>query len=340
MSFRRLAFALFAFAAACAGSHPAAQAQVALTIIPTFDSTINNDPNATTIKNTINQVIAVYEARFTTKTATTVNITFKEMGSGLGQSSTFIGTVSYSDYRSALASHATTADDTTAVNSLQTGSSVTINGTSFSTVAISTATGRALGFTGFNVASDGTVSLRTSIMNLSRTGTQDPSKYDLFAVAAHEIDEVLGFGSAVGGGFSAGTLRPQDLFRNDSAGNRSFTSSSTAQAFFSIDKTTQLVRFNQDSTGDFGDWYSPSGHTPVRVQDAFATPGTQPDLNVELTGLDVIGYDLVPVPEPGLVLGVAVAGLGAVAGLRRRLGRRPGGGGRMGRACQPISTWD
>ncbi len=321
MSFRRLAFASFAFAATFAGSHPAAQAQTALTIIPTFDNTINNDPNAATIKSTINQVIAVYEARFTTKTPTTVNITFQEMNSGLGQSSTFIGTVSYSNYRSALASHATTADDTTAVNSLPTGSSVTINGTNFTTVAISTATGRALGFSGFDVPSDGTVSLRTSIMNLSRTGTQDSSKYDLFAVAAHEIDEVLGFGSAVGGGFPAGTLRPQDLFRYDQNGQRSFTSSSTAQAFFSIDGTTQLVQYNQNSSGDFGDW---TQGVPPRVQDAFATAGAQPDLGVELIGLDVIGYDLVPVPEPGLVLGVAAAGLGAAAGLRRQLGRRPG----------------
>jgi hypothetical protein len=50
-----------------------------------------------------------------------------------------------------------------------------------------------------------------------------------------------------------------------------------------------LVRFNQDATGDFHDWFSPGGQTP-RVQDAFATSGAMPNLTVELIALDVIGY--------------------------------------------------
>jgi len=43
---------------------------------------------------------------------------------------------------------------------------------------------------------------------------------------------------------------------------------------------------------DFGDWYSPGGQTP-QAQDAFATPGARPNLGVELTVLDVIGYHLI-----------------------------------------------
>jgi hypothetical protein len=85
-----------------------------------------------------------------------------------------------------------------------------------------------------------------------------------------------------------------DLFRYDQNGKRSFTTASTAQAWFSLDGTTRLVRFNQDATGDFHDWYSPGGQTP-RVQDAFATQGATPDPTVELIALDVIGYHfLVP----------------------------------------------
>ena len=58
-----------------------------LTIIPTFDSTITSDPNAATIEATINTAIATIQSMFSDPI--TVNITFKKMTSGLGQSSTF-----------------------------------------------------------------------------------------------------------------------------------------------------------------------------------------------------------------------------------------------------------
>ena len=88
-------------------------------------------------------------------------------------------------------------------------------------------------------------------------------------------------------------------------GRRSFTTSSTAQAFFSINTTTDLAQFdNQNDGGDFGDWQSnplPLGDAP-EVQDAFATPGAHPALgpsSPELVALDVIGYDLgSQIPEP------------------------------------------
>jgi hypothetical protein len=68
-----------------------------------------------------------------------------------------------------------------------------------------------------------------------------------------------------------------------------FNTTSSSQAWFSLDGTNRLVRFNQNAGGDFHDWYSPGGQTP-RIQDAFGTPGATPDFNVELIGLDVIGY--------------------------------------------------
>jgi hypothetical protein len=60
------------------------------------------------------------------------------------------------------------------------------------------------------------------------------------------------------------------------------------------------VQFNQNGGGDYGDWWSSGPHTP-RVQDAFGTTGATPNLGVELTFLDVIGWDLVtgtPPPPP------------------------------------------
>jgi hypothetical protein len=139
-------------------------------------------------------------------------------------------------------------------------------------------------------------------MNLSRPDA-DPSKYDLFTVVSHEIDEALGIGSMLNQ-ISAGTadvnapVFAEDLFRYDQNGNRSYTISPTAQAWFSIDGTTLLVPFNQSGGGaDFNDWAS---GTPL-IQNAFGTPGAAPNLGVELTALDVLGYNEV-VPEPSTIV--------------------------------------
>jgi hypothetical protein len=277
-----------------------APAQGNLVINATFDSTITGDPNAAVIESTINSVIALYEASFSDPITVTIN--FQETAGGLGQSSSYvIPGVSYSIFRSKLAAAATTANDTHALAHLPAGSSNPVNGST--TLSLNLPNGRALGFSGPDWdpppgQTDGIVYLNTARMNLDRTSI-NPSKFDLFAVAAHEIDEVLGLTSALDGlanGDPAptGDVQVMDLFRYDQNGNRSFTTASTAQAWFSLDGTTRLVRFNQDATGDFHDWYSPGGQTP-RIQDAFATPGATPDPTVELIALDVIGYHfLVP----------------------------------------------
>jgi hypothetical protein len=289
-----------------------APAQGNLVINATFDSTITGDPNAAVIESTINSVIALYEANFSDPITVTIN--FQEIAGGLGQSSSyFVPGISYSTFRSKLAAAATTANDTIALAHLPAGSANPANGST--SVALNLPNGRALGFSGpgWNPPSDqadGTVYLNTSRMNLDRTSI-DPSKFDLFAVAAHEIDEVLGMTSALDGlanGDPAptGDVQMMDLFRYDQNGHRSFTTASSAQAWFSLDGTTRLVRFNQDATGDFQDWYSPGGQTP-RVQDAFAAPGATPDPNVELIALDVMGYHfLVP------TIAIANAGNGIV----------------------------
>jgi hypothetical protein len=270
-----------------------------LVIVPTFDSTITSDPNAATIENTITNLIAFYQASFADNI--TVTITFKEMTSGLGMSETYYKPgVSYSSYRSKLVARATTVNDGIALAHLPNTTTNPVNGSS--TMAIYFANGRALGFSGnWNPPSghtDSTISLNTALLNLSRASI-DPSKYDLYAVTAHEIDEALGLNSALdnlsnGASAPAGDIGVLDLFRYDENGNRSFNTDPAAQAYFSLDGTIWLERFNQDDQGDFHDWYSPGGQT-AHIQDAFAQPGTTPDFNVELVALDVIGYHyLVP----------------------------------------------
>jgi hypothetical protein len=97
-----------------------------LVISPIFDSSITSDPNATTIMNTINAAIAVYEAQFSD--SITVTIKFRKMASGLGLSSTFFTSVSYSSYLAALTTHASGANDATALAKLPGGAYDPVNG--------------------------------------------------------------------------------------------------------------------------------------------------------------------------------------------------------------------
>ncbi|HEY3898079.1 MAG TPA: NF038122 family metalloprotease [Chthoniobacter sp.] len=275
------------------------QAQ-ALSITPIFDSSITNDPNAATIEASIETVVTTYETLFLDPI--NLSVTFSEMSGGLGESDKFLTTDTYTDFLSKLTASQTSASDTTALAHLPTQSTNPVNGSA--SMQMSTANAEALGiFTGSNTTS-ATIQLNTSIMNLSRSGTQNPNNYDLVSTVEHELDEVLGLGSALVNGSNGlaaptGAVMPEDLFRYDQNGNRSFTTSATAQAYFSIDGTTHIAQFNQQSgsdpasQGDFGDWYSYQvAHTP-QVQDAFGTPGI--DLNIgtsEKTALDVIGYTL------------------------------------------------
>ncbi len=270
----------------------------ALTINPIFDSTITGDPQAATIEAEIISAISVYETTFSD--SVTVSITFQEVNTGLGSSFKYSTTVSYSAYLAALVSHATTADDGTALAHLPAGALNPVNGNAG--VSLNLPLARALGFNVVPPAgqSDGTISLKTSIMNFTRTSI-NPTNFSLFATVSHEIDEVLGFGSALNGltnGAAAptGAVAPEDLFRYAQNGARSFTTALNAASFFSLDGTTDLAQFNQFQGGDFGDWLSSPVFPPQQtfpapqVQDAFQTPGATPSLGVELRALDAIGF--------------------------------------------------
>ena len=278
----------------------------ALVIKTVFDTSILNDPNASRIMDTIDSAIAVYEANFSDPMTVTIN--FQETSSGLGASTTYYITRSYSSFFSHLSSDASTSGDSVALAHLPSGANNPVNDST--SVTMSTANARAIGYNSNPPPGepDGYVYLNTAIINPDRTSI-NPNKYDLFAVVSHEIDEVLGFDSALNGldnGSPApsGAVSALDLFRYDQNGNRSLNASSGSQAYFSIDGSSLLVQFNQDASGDFSDWYSLGNYTP-RVQDAFGTPGAIPTLGVELIALDVIGYNLV---TPKLTMSPAVPG--------------------------------
>ncbi len=273
-----------------------------LTIMPTFNASID-----AATQTVINNAIAFYQNTFSDNI--TVNIEFHNMSTGLGQSVFFVFNVPYTSYRTALGANATSADDATALANTPSGSTNPV--TASSNIQVKSPNGRALGiitpeqpfggacptasFTG-----SGCIGLNVALANSIGPGI-------LMTVVEHEIDEVLGLGSALQGG----TITPtnpwtEDLFRWASPGVRSFapnpsttkpSCTSTPQSFFSIDGgTTDLNEFNNcNNGGDYGDWIT---HTPSQVQDAFTNGTGSPSLSVastEVRALDVIGYTIATV---------------------------------------------
>jgi len=115
----------------------------------------------------------------------------------------------------------------------------------------------------------------------------------LFATVEHEIDEVLGLGSALNSTTTPAMPLTEDLFRWHSAGTRSYAAdasttnpcgASTPAAFFSIDGgTTDVDDFNNcNNGGDYGDWIT---HTPSQVQDAFTNASAAASLSIDTGSL-------------------------------------------------------
>ena len=191
----RLVFPAMLATVLAIGAFPV-RADVALNIIPTFDSSITGDPNAVAIEGTINQAISFYENTFTTHTAAQigVKIDFQE-GGGLGGSTTGLYKESYSSFINALtAAGSGDATDTTALAHLPTGANNPVTGST--TINGKSAELRALGFntpgfvTNVNGTFDGVITLNTSLTTPGSPGSS--LQYSLLAVTEHEIDEVLG----------------------------------------------------------------------------------------------------------------------------------------------------
>jgi hypothetical protein len=348
-----------------------------LIINPTFDSSITSDPNAASIEAVINTAVQTYENLFSN--LITVSILFQE-GGGLGQSDGIIFDVSYNSFYNGLVANNANPAAIAALNA--NGGNPNTNGGvnpvgGLSDIVIKTANARALGINlppacvvtptgagsgGGNVPNtcgagpgptvDGIVSLNTAITTPPHTQTSpDPDYFDLLSTTEHEIDEVLGLGSALENCDSSSPLQscqpgatlnagndtpfgggaPEDLFRWSAAtgGTRTLSTScaTPTSAYFAYGPSTgAIAQFNNACNGgDFGDWQSsplPSGTNP-QVQDAFGGPGDAPALGAsEIDALTAIGYTLSassPVPEPSamVLFGAGIAMLGMYRRRRR-----------------------
>jgi hypothetical protein len=325
-------------------------------ISPTFDSTITSSPNAATIEATINSVDQMFEGIYANPI--TVSIYF-QLGGGLGTSDTIVYGVPYTDFYAGLAANNANPAAIAALNAnggdaLTNGGINPVGGSSY--IEMKSANARALGIdippqcvvtaTGKGDSSpnlpnecalpsdtntnlpevDGIVSLQTSITD--PPNSPQSSYYSLFATTEHEIDEILGLGSALencdpskssqpaacksgatlnasndtpfGVAYNIPMGTPEDLFRwsAPTGGTRTLSTNCTTAtgAYFDYGPNTgEIAQFNNScNAADFGDWQT--GANP-QVQDAFSEEGAGPPYGMsEIDAMTAIGYET---PEPG-----------------------------------------
>jgi 20S proteasome alpha/beta subunit len=280
-----------------------------------YDASVNSAPAA--FKTAITAVAQFFQNNFSNPITITIDVGYGEingqaMAAGaLGESETFFNSSSYAQIHNALASHATSADQISAVNSLPAG-----DPTGGGNYWVSTAEAKALGLAGASSSIDGYVGFSSTFaFTYNNSGGVAAGTYDFFGVAAHEFTEVMGRSLFVGiDGIGANAYTPLDLFHYSSPGAHDF--SGTTPGYFSLNGgATNLDNFNTNPNGDAGDWAGSAGHDSFL---AFSSPGvvnavTQTDLRV----MNVLGYtagaaDVTPpamVNDHALVVGIGKTGI-------------------------------
>jgi len=288
-----------------------------MVITPTFTANFNANfgANAAAAQAAWNAAASVFTANFSDNI--NVNITVDAVaGTGVfGQSQTSLFSTPYANLRNLVVADAKTANDATAIGAGGSVSAADPTGGA-GTWWVSRAQAKAIGLIASDLNNDGTTTFGAG-NPFTFAGPIAGGTYDFQGVAAHEISEVLGRlglkGGTIGGNPNSFSL--VDLFSYTGAGARSLAGG--AGANFSINNGTTLLKLYNNYTAnglDSRDW-APGSNDSFNQ---FSNSGvSNPVTGVDLQEMDVIGYDLTPIPEPGaatlLVGGIALAGI-----IRRR----------------------
>jgi hypothetical protein len=320
----------------------------ALTIAPTFDSSITSSPNAAAIEAAINQVTQTYRM-FSNPAKVSIDFQLGNLGGPGGESLFTLYEDSYAGYEFGALAHDAAANPWNHV--LATAQANLAAGNTADNILGTSANFRALGYIGADglLGSDGLIdgtfdgivlldaaSVQAGLYSFAPT--VGPGQYSGLDILYHEVDEVLGIGGAgstlnfVANGIDVGGMGPLDPYRYDYfTGLKSFTTDPNTIAYFSIDGgKTAIAPFNQINppgfSGDYADWGRFACDDGLHSIQEWAGCGGEPHLPFTSTGwestaLQSIGYNMVP--EPGIwtlmILGLGGAGLGV---RRRRLGGR------------------
>jgi hypothetical protein len=327
---------------------------------------VNGSGVTADMQTAINEVVSAYDAAFANPITLTIGLQGGSCSGCLGDSLTQTDTVLYgsaatpgswyslmNNYASSALTNPTFNTGFASLPTTSAAASSALGGTNGG-VTVTVANLNALGLNiplgtqNFATAGgfDGVITISNALsVAIPSHGTIPSGSFDLISVLEHELDEVMGIGSALNAGHGFPTTPfAEDYFRYGAPGTRSWNPSSAIQSYFSFDGgATNLANFNQNPSGDYNDWATANGGcsgagNPL-PQDAFAFPNQVPLLMCnsttpapELIALDALGYDLADtapllaldesqeaqaVPEPASIVLLTPALLGLLR-LRRR----------------------
>lgn len=303
-------------------------------IIPIFLSSITTSRDAVQIEGAIDSAVNVFHNLYGNDLTITTDFSYTPSAAdNLLSTTQNYYDIPYTAYVNALKADSTAHSEnivlTTAVDNLSNGN----DASGANDMALS---GGQVAMLGLGPASDSNATINiNSDQSFAFTRPAPNSQYDLIGGLEHELDEVLGGG---GGGSTLNSIASScannsrnffcnkvgslDLYRYSAPGVPSFSTSSAAGAYFSIDGgKTNIVAFNQNSSGDFGDFAPPGTETGQLIQNAFNSTGQDEaytSQSPEYSMMESIGYDgIVPELSTWAMMLLGFAGLG-VLGSRRR----------------------
>jgi VCBS repeat-containing protein len=259
-----------------------------LVIDVVYDSSVNSAPAGFTAA--VAAVVSYYESVFTDPVTITIDVGYGEIdgqrlvSGALGESETYLTSVSYSQLQSALVRNANAIGDTAAATSLPATSPVS------GQYWLSTAEAEALGISGASSSVNGYVGFSSANLFAYNDSNGVPAnQYDFFGVVAHEFSEVMGRQMMDGENFYGGkSYEPLDLFHYSAPGVRDFSGTTAGYASADGGKTS-LDAFNTNPGGDFGDWAASAGNNAF---DAFSYPGVVNAVTASgLTLMNLLGWD-------------------------------------------------